>query len=155
MDENSIINIDGIITEDSTSGKTFWDSIYHNKRVLNSSFGCGEIPKEINRLQKIHKGYLLIALDYDVAGKHMIDIYKDTDIDMGKLLFISMESFEEVICNSEFILQAFPEMRDRVINYKDYMDATYKHAGNYFSNLLFRYAKQPSPYAQPNDKLLK
>lgn len=75
----------------------------------------------------------------------MISIIDDIDIDKNKLIFISMESFEEVICNSEFILSKFPEMRDKVINYQDYIDASYKHAGKYFSDLLFKYVKVKSP----------
>ena len=141
----------GIITEDSKSGRDFWDSMFSGLNVINTTYGNGQVYVEIKKAQANTNNLLLIALDYDRGASCMLAIHRDTSIDQSKLVYVSMESFEEVLCNSEFILQAFPEMRDKVINYKNYLDATYKHAGKYFSKLLHKYVKQPSPFAKPGD----
>lgn len=75
----------------------------------------------------------------------MNEIINRGAIDKSRIVFIPLESFEEVICNSEFILSKFPEMRDEVLNYKYYIDCSYKHTGKYFSHLLHKYVKVKSP----------
>lgn len=66
-------------------------------------------------------------------------------IDMSRIHFIPLESFEEVICNSEFILSKFPKLREPAINYKKHMNSTYNSTGSYFNSLIFNFIKQKPP----------
>lgn len=148
LDTNSI-NIDNIryiVTEDTASGKIFWAKLFKNLQLVESNAnGNGGIVYSILKLANTD-GLILVALDYDagIMGLQRI-INRKSEIDLKRLKFIPLESFEEVICNSEFILSKFPEMRDEVINYKNYIDCTYKHTGKYFSRLLHKYVKVKSP----------
>lgn len=136
-----------LITEDTASGKIFWDRLFPNVTLVTLiNTGNSGIYKSIVDFQSKNKSDLImIALDYDEGATTMNEIVNRGAIDKSRIVFIPLESFEEVICNSEFILSKFPEMRDEVINYKDYIDCSYKHTGKYFSHLLHKYVKVKSP----------
>jgi hypothetical protein len=140
-----------LVTEDSASGKLFWESAFSRLELIGEKFGNGEVHNNLLLALKNY-GKALIALDYDQGLIPMLQILRDDTIDKSRIAFIDMESFEEVICNSEFILSKFPSMRDKVINYKEYLDASYKHTGKYFSSLLHQYVKVKSPLKNDGDR---
>ncbi len=151
IDSNIANTVKYIITEDTKSGKIFWKTllnklIYFESTNTNNVGGKSNIIKTIEELfNENSESIALIGLDYDTGSIEMYRIINSGKIDNTRIIFIRMESFEEVICNSEFILDAFPEMRDKVINYKEYINIRDKHTGNYFSKLLFEYVKQRPP----------
>ena len=134
-----------IVVEDSESGKTFFKKLLDKLKLYNGPGGKSKIPVNLEMALKQTDKKVLVAIDYDSCLIDMLKIINNNRIEKSRISFISMESFEEVICNTEFILQAFPEMRDKVINYEQYIDASYKHTGKYFSDLLFKYVKVKSP----------
>ncbi len=144
--ENIYNKITHIVTEDTTSGKIFWQIVLNKLTMLDcDNPGSGGIEATLKRCLEGIDGNILVALDYDRCSHVIESIAKSKDIDKSRIHFIPLESFEEVICNSDFILQKYPNLRERVINYKDYITSEYKSTGNYFSTLLFRYVKQKSP----------
>lgn len=147
-------NIKYIVTEDTKSGMTFWSTLLTKLELVkygevdklgNDVGGNGVVVDIIKHKIKDKNAYILLVLDYDQGATTLYKILSDPDIDKSKIILVNMESFEEVICNSEFILSKFPEMREYVINYKKHIDATYKHTGAYFSSLLFKFVKVKSP----------
>jgi hypothetical protein len=147
MQKSSDIDIQrlkSLVVEDSASGRTFWQNVFKGLTLIGEESGNSLIEKNILDAMK-YEGNVLVALDYDQGLLPMLKIMQNIDIDKSRILFINMESFEEIICNSEFILSKYPEMRDKVINYEKYIDATYQSTGKYFSNLLFEYVKVKSP----------
>lgn len=135
FDNNSYSKIKNFVTEDTESGALFWRELLNNLNFVDISTkqGNGAVVDKIKYTLNNFDGNILVALDYDQGANAMWRIMYDEDIDKSKIRFIPLESFEEVICNSEFILSKFPELRDKVINYKNYIDASYKHSGKYFS----------------------
>lgn len=139
-------NITHIITEDTKSGKIFWENILGKLSLIEcKNPGNGGMEDAIESTLRDTSGEILIALDYDRGARTINDIIESDKIDKTRIHFIPLESFEEVICNSEFVLSKFPELYDKVINYKLYIDASIKSTGYYFSTLLFRYVKQKPP----------
>lgn len=135
-----------MITEDKTSGKVFWQNIMKGINVIEcDSPGNGAIKRKILSILNETRGDILVALDYDRGSVEMQSIYEDKNIDKSRIHFIPLESFEEVICNSEFILDAFPQMRNKVKNYKECIDESFRSTGSYFNYLLYRYVKQKPP----------
>lgn len=126
------------ITEDTESGRVFFGSIlgklelveFETDRKDMLKGGNGAILDILND-DIVNQG-VIIALDYDCGAVIMQRIAYTFRNKLDKIGFIPMESFEELICNSEFILDAFPEIKDLVINYEDHMDASVKHSGKYF-----------------------
>lgn len=143
-----------IVTEDSKSGKIFWENMLSKLRLIDLEEGNSSNSLVEVMLEKAmsYNGKVLVALDYDSGLTSMMHIIKNDNIDKSRIAFIPMESFEEVLCNSEFILSKFPEMRDKVINYQNYIDASYKHTGAYFSRLLYNYVKVKSPLKEDGSK---
>lgn len=149
INEDIKSKITHFITEDTASGRIFWENIFDAEiKIYKPDVpGNSGIKNAIIELL-VHKkisGDILIALDYDRGSKEMLDILDCTEIDKSRIHFIALESFEEIICNSEFILDKYPELRDLVINYRKYIDATYRSTGAYFSSLLFTFVKQKPP----------
>lgn len=157
LDKASKNNIDVnkykyLLSEDAKSGKVFFKNILTKLITLDlNGQGNGAIARTINK--DIVKSGVLIALDYDVGSISMQNIINKVigNEMIGNIGFIPMESFEELICNSEFILDAFPEIKDLVINYEDHMDASVKHSGKYFSKILHEYIKQTPPILKSNN----
>ena len=137
-----------IVIEDTESGKTFFTKLLDKLSIFGDEGGKSNVPINIEKALERTDKKVLVAIDYDSSLVEMLRIIRNNRIEISRVAFISMESFEEIICNTEFILQAFPEMRDKVINYEKYIDASYKHTGKYFSDLLFRYVKVKSPLKQ-------
>lgn len=137
------------VTEDTASGEIFWKNIFKTLEVVecNPPGNSGVLDTILRIIETKDRGKILVALDYDAGSTCMgnIVLCHKNSVNLSRVTFIPLECFEEVICNSEFILSKFPEMRDEVINYKDYIDATYQHTGKYFSYLLFKYVKVKSP----------
>ena len=90
-------------------------------------------------------GDLLVAIDYDKGGIMLNQLCKSKIIDLNRLYFIPYESFEEVICNSEFILDKFPNLKDKIIKYVLYMTPNHRSTGKYFGWILHIYIKQKPP----------
>lgn len=143
-----------IITEDSTSGKQFW-SMFKKLKLIDypNLQGNGDMYKKLEIIQsKLNGKKILVALDYDRGSIAINKIITNDNIDNKNITFINMESFEEIICNSEFILSKFPEMRDKVINYQNYIDASYKSTANYFNELLYKYVRVQSPIKENGER---
>lgn len=134
-----------LVLEDTKSGKTFMESMLDKLNVFGESSGRSVVPENLKGALRSSDKKVLIAMDYDTSSSEMLKIFKDDSIDKDRISFIAMESFEELLCNSKFLLEAFPEMEDEVINYAKYIDASSEHTGRYFSNLLFKYVKVKSP----------
>lgn len=153
VSDDDISSIKYMLTEDTASGLMFWKSVISKLQVLEyDEYGSGSMHANIKRALKEYSGDFIIALDYDRASRIMYDIAHDKEIDHSRLHFIPLESFEEIVCNSEFILSKFPELRDAVENYKILMDYKSKSTGKYFSALLFYRVKALSPLKTPKDK---
>lgn len=148
-----IKDITFLVTEDSTSGLKFWSTVF--SKLIIPKFkrhGNGEVVKQIKYLLKKYEGNILVILDYDRGAIMMRKLLINKRIDKSRLYFMPLESFEEVICNSEFILSKFPELKIYVDNYKDYICPLYKSTGKYFSSLLFRVVKVKSPLKKHGEK---
>lgn len=135
-----------LISEDTNSGRIFWKRVFKNIELLElvnpGNSGVVDTLKINNKL----KDYIILALDYDCGALALQQIIElRNTVDLTKVKLIPLESFEEVICNSEFILSKFPKMRDEVINYKEHITCAHKHTGKYFSHLLHKYVKVKSP----------
>lgn len=140
-----IHNIKYIITEDTESGKQFWTSMLDKLEMIESAAqGSGEIRKTLEKLDKLD-GDILVALDYDRGARIIQDIIRSKKINNNRIHFIPLESFEEVLCNSEFILDKCNHIRPLVLNYKKHITCRSKSTGKYFSALLFQYVKQKPP----------
>lgn len=141
------------VTEDEISGLTFWKEVLSKLDVVDTGkYGSGQVLNNIKYTQeKYEDAYVLVALDYDFGSSILKQILEDKSIDKKRLSFIPLESFEEVICNSEFILSKFPDIRDIVINYRNYLDCSYKSTGKYFSTVLSSYVKVKSPVKSDGD----
>lgn len=127
-----------VLMEDSKSGAKIL-SKYLPNNMVKTSRGNGDMPKELEILYS--KENVLCGLDYDQGGTALYNInnlVKEQSLDRGSLYFINMESFEEVLCNAEFILSKIPILRDYVNNMEKHMDCTFAHRGDYFLNLLKR-----------------
>lgn len=126
-----------IISEDTKSGRVFWSNILGKLKFIDSvNPGDGGLLETIKNILKNNvDGKILVALDYDKGSIALRNILK-SDIDMTRISFIEMESLEEVICNSDFILNYKPDMIDKVLNYKKYITCHYRSTGKYFSDLL-------------------
>ncbi len=152
ISSNLYNKITHIITEDTASGKTFWQIVLNKLTLIDcNNLGNGGIKQTLIDALNNTSGDILVALDYDRGARTIEDIKEEVKIDKNRIHFIPLESFEEVICNSEFILNRYPQMRDYVINYKDYISCKYKSTGKYFSYLLFAFVRQKPPI----DKLSK
>lgn len=136
-----------LVTEDFKSGRLFWKSMLSKIEVIeDENPSNSSVPSMIIKAMQMDSSCkVIVALDYDFGSIVVDKIIRNSEIDNDKLLFIPMESFEEVICNSDFILSKYPEMTDRVINYKKYLNASYKSTGKYFSSLLYNYVRVTSP----------
>lgn len=157
VDTIEISNVDSdefefMVIEDSESGKSFLTTMLDKLKMYGKPNGRSKVPVNLKEALLHTDKKILIAMDYDTCSAEMLKIIRDDTIDKQRIVFLSMECFEEVLCNSEFLLQAFPEMRDKVINYEKYMDASYKHTGAYFSKLIFDYIKVKSPLKKDGDK---
>ncbi len=140
-----------ILTEDTASGESFWLNVTSKLELKRyEDFGNASIPNNIGKALKECDGIILVALDYDRASAIMYKIARDFKNDLDRIRFIPLESLEEVICNSEFILSKFPELRDFVANYKVYMNCNCVSTGKYFSKLLFEFVKVIGPLKDPN-----
>lgn len=155
----SDVNIDKIdtskyrylITEDDKSGKIFFDKLLGKLEVVDLvAEGNGAIANTIT-LEMAREG-VLVALDYDCGALALQSIIYKCRKYGGRISLISMECFEEIVCNSDFILDAFPEMRDKVLNYENYLSANDKHTGKYFARLLKEYVKQRPPVETHSDR---
>lgn len=147
------IDVDILVSEDSKSGLIFWKNILLKLYLPKfKRHGSGEVPKQIKYLLKKYEGNILVVLDYDRGARIMRSIKINKKIDNSRLYFMPLESFEEVICNSEFILSKYPQIRDAVINYKDHIDCNFTSTANYFSTLLFNIVKVKSPLKNVGDK---
>lgn len=142
-----------LITEDSMSGKTFFKKLLHKLEVVDlNGDGSGALAKTIT--PELLKHGIVIALDYDcgaVALQSIIHKCRENGW-TGTAGLIPMECFEEIVCNSDFILDAFPEMKDKVLNYEKYLSADDKHAGKYFARLLKEHVKQRPPVETHSDR---
>lgn len=153
MKENNDLDIDFVVTEDSESGLLFWTNVFSKVRIPKfKRHGNGEVVKQIKYLLKKYDGNILVILDYDHGAIMMRKLLMNKRIDKTKLYFMPLESFEEVVCNSEFILSKFPELKELVVNYNEYIDCNYTSTGNYFSSLLFNIVKVKSPIKQHGDR---
>lgn len=141
-----------MVIEDTASGKTFWEIMLDKLKLYGTPTGRSQVPKDLQKALEASQKKVLVAIDYDTCSAEIIKILRNDKIEKSRVSFISMESFEEVICNTEFILQTFPEMRDKVINYEKYIDASYIHTGAYFSKLLFDNVKVKSPLKHDGDR---
>lgn len=138
--------IEFIVTEDKKSGKTFWKEELDKLNLVDLDHdGSGGLQEKIEEILSKSDKDILVALDYDRGSKILFNILESKDIDKSRIHFIALESFEEVICNSEFILSVYPQLRDLVINYKRYITCSSPSTGSYFSALLFKYVKQRPP----------
>lgn len=145
-----------MITEDTGSGKLFWQSVLSQLNLLEyEHYGNGSIVENIEKALQKMDGDLLIALDYDEGAVVMQTIYNSEKIDKNRIHFIPLESFEEVICNSDFILSKYPDVKDYVINYKKYITPLFRSTGNYFSSLLFNYVKVKPPKLKNSRNITK
>lgn len=153
FNESNVNSFKYFITEDTASGAEFWRAVLGKLKIVESDlYGAGSIPANILKvLSSYADGNLLIALDYDRGSAIMLNIFR-MSIDFSRIGFVPLESFEEVVCNSEFILSKYPELRDRVINYRKYMSYNDVSTGKYFSSLLFQKVKVLSPLKTPKDK---
>lgn len=140
-----------IVIEDTKSGKIFLETMLDKLKLYGKSSGRSKVPANLQEALEATKKKVLVAIDYDTCSAEMLLILRNDKIEKSRISFISMESFEEILCNTEFILQAFPQMRDKVINYEKYIDASYRHTGVYFSTLLFDNVKAKSPLKHEGD----
>lgn len=146
-------DVDFAVTEDSESGLQFWTKTLSKLYIPKfKRHGNGEVFKQIKYINKTYDGNILVILDYDRGAIMMQKIINNKRIDKSRIYFMPLESFEEVICNSEFILDKFPNIRDFVINYENHLDYTNESTGKYFSTLLFNVVKVKSPLKKPGDK---
>lgn len=147
------LNARKIISEDSESGAIFYKKVLKQLELVEfDNTGNGSIKENIERLLRMNNEDIIVALDYDFGAMAIQSILDSKEIDTNRIYLIPMESFEEIICNSEFILSKFPEMRDKVINYKKYINAQFKSTGHYFSTLLFKYVKVKSPVKEKSSR---
>lgn len=153
VNTKDISNIKYMITEDTKSGKVFWEKTLSKIQLLEfKEYGNGSIAKNIEEALNKIDGILLVALDYDKGGIQMQHICNSKNIDLSRVLFISMESFEELVCNSEFILKKYTMLRNLVRDYKLYITCDVDSTGKYFSTLLFKYVKAKPPIQPRNGK---
>ncbi len=153
LDELDIRKITHMIVEDTTSGKIFWEKVFSKINLLTfKNYGNGSIKENIEKALKNINGDLLIAIDYDEGGVQIHQIYDSKNIDFNRLYFIPLESFEELVCNSEFILSKYPNLKELVVNYKMYITPVNKSTGKYFSDILFRYVKVKPPISPKNNR---
>lgn len=143
----SIKNIKYFITEDTSSGKLFWEHVFSGLKVLEIEHGGnGSIRESIDKALELYDGDILVALDYDYGAIPISGMYESKDEKYRRVHFIPLESFEEVICNSEFIMSKCPDIfRDMVVNYKEHIDFNAASTGKYFSLLLYTYVKERPP----------
>lgn len=145
-----------IISEDSKSGRDFWKQVIRKLDFIESiDSGDGGIPKTIKSIMnKYSNGKILVALDYDKGSIAMRNILK-LDVDKERISFIDMESLEEVICNSDFILKYKPDLIEKVRNYKEHITCYHRSTGKYFSDLLRTNITEYNPSHTSNkDKFL-
>lgn len=153
IDDLNISKIRCMITEDTESGRIFWEKIFNKLDVVKfENYGNGSIKENIEKALNSREGDLLVAIDYDEGGVQMHQIYNSQNIDFNRLHFIPLESFEEVICNSDFILSKYPNLMPFVKDYKMYINPTHKSTGKYFSALLFNYVKVKPPFSAKSNK---
>lgn len=146
-------NISSMVVEDKESGLLFWKSALKGIDVIDIGlYGNGNVINNIKYALSNYKGKCIISLDYDAGAVVMQSILRDKQIDKSRISFLKLECFEELICNSEFILSKYPHIKDKVINYLDYMDCNYKSTGHYFSKLLFDNVKVKSPIKNDGDR---
>ncbi len=153
IDDVDISDIKYMLSEDTRSGADFWRSSLSKVELIEyPKTGDGSIPQNIERALKEHDGTIMVALDYDRCSSIMHKIISSDAIDKSRVYFIPLESFEEIICNSEFVLSKFPELRDFVVDYKNHMDYRNNSTGKYFGALLNLKLKVLSPLKTHEDK---
>lgn len=112
VSDNNISKFNCMLTEDTASGLVFWKSVLSKVAVLDYKIsGSGGLPRSIETALNEHDGNLIVALDYDRGSRVMYEIIYNSNIDHSRVYFIPLESFEEIVCNSEFILSKFPDLR--------------------------------------------
>lgn len=140
-----------LLTEDTASGESFWLHVTSKLELKRyKDFGNASIPENIGKALNECDGIVLVALDYDRASAIMYKIVNKFQDSLDRIRFIPLESLEEVICNSEFILSKFPDLKEFVVNYKTYMGCEDVSTGKYFSKLLFDFVKVIGPLKDPN-----
>jgi hypothetical protein len=127
--------------EDSESGYKIMKHYFDSDKIhVIHSNGNGDIHK---CLVDIPNGESTICgLDYDKGSwalYHINELINNNTLNRANIYFIRMESFEEVLCNSELVLSKCNKMRDFVENMDKHMDCTFKHRGEYFLTILKQY----------------
>lgn len=129
-----------IIMEDSNSGFKIMRKYFNipNKMEVDTSEGNGNMLTELLKSSNIGKS-IIIGLDYDKGGSELAKIKEQ--ISNGALLkdniyLIKMESFEEIICNSDLIISKSPNILDYIENIEKHMDCSFEHRGDYFNQLI-------------------
>jgi hypothetical protein len=145
----NITKCNTMIVEDSASGYQVLNKYFDidNKMRVIKGNGNGDIHKD---LQKFSQSNVICGLDYDKGSWALYNIHKligKETLDRRKLYFINMESFEEILCNSDLILDKCPDMRDYVEHIENHMDCTFRHRGEYFMFLLKKWFVTKAGYA--------
>ena len=146
-DEYSLGNItkcDLILSEDSKSGYQILKHYFQidDKMSVRKTGGNGNIHKELLKFNKEHN--IIVGLDYDKGSWELYYIktlIEANELDKNKIYFIKMESAEEIICNSNLILNKCPDMKDFVENIENHIDCSFQHRGEYFMTLIQKYFK--------------
>lgn len=137
----SIMDHTPILVEDGKSGYKILRKYFDIPNIMEviKADGNSKIPLKLT--EHTNKKYIC-SLDYDKGSWVLYKIRKS--INEGKLSadnisFISMESFEEIICNSKLLQDKNPELKELANNVEKYIDCSFQHRGEYFLTLIKRY----------------